>query len=70
MIQNGGTDMKKWVALILYLTFLLVLAGCGPSKSVSTEMALGEPLHEQWSGTITDIFTEGGGADQAAVIQV
>jgi hypothetical protein len=62
--------MKKSIILILSLIFLSVSVGCSQSKLISSEMDLDEPSHERWSGTITNIFTEGGGADLAEVIEL
>lgn len=62
--------MKKLIAWILLLTFVLALVGCGQSKQASPEGDLNEQFYESWSGTITNIFTEGAGADLAEIIEL
>lgn len=64
------TDIKKLIALILSLTFVLVLAGCGQPKLVPPEVDLDKSFNECWPGTIADIFAEDGGADLAEVIEL
>ena len=60
--------MRKYIALVLALVCVLGLVGCGQPKQVPPEVDLDIPKNECWPGTITDIFTEGSGADLAEVI--
>ena len=62
--------MRKYIALVLALVCVLGLVGCGQSKQVPPEVDLDAPFNECWPGTITDIFTEGSGADLAEVIKL
>ena len=62
--------MKKLIALVLALVCVLGLVGCGQPKLVSPDVDLDAPKNECWPGTITDIFTEGSGADLAEVIKL
>ena len=62
--------MKKLIALVLALVCVLGLVGCGRQKLVPPEVDPNAPFNECWSGTITDIFTEGSGTDFAEVIKL
>ena len=62
--------MKKLIAIVLALVCVLGLVGCGQPKLVSPDVDLDAPKNECWPGTITDIFTEGNGADLAEVIKL
>ena len=62
--------MKKLIAIVLALVCVLGLVGCGQPKLVSPDVDLDAPKNECWPGTITDIFTEGSGADLAEVIKL
>lgn len=62
--------MKKLLTLVLALTCVPGLSSCGQTALVPPEADLDASFHECWPGTITDIFTEGGGADLAEIIQL
>lgn len=59
--------MKQWVALLVAAACVLSLPGCR-GKEVPPTIDGSMSYDECWSGTITDLFTEGGGADLAEVI--
>lgn len=62
--------MKKLIPLVLALFCALGLVGCGQTALVPPDADLEASFYECWPGTITDIFTEGGGADLVEVIQL
>lgn len=62
--------MRKSIALILTMACVLGLVGCGQSKQIPPETDQNASFRECWSGTITKIFTEGGGQDVAEVIEL
>ena len=66
--------MKKIPALMLALVFALAcslpLAGCDRTKLVPPEVDLDAPFNECWHGTISEMFTEGSGADLVEVIKL
>lgn len=55
--------------MFLSLVCVLGVVGCGQPKLVPPEVDLDAPFNECWSGTITNIFTEGSGVDSAEVIE-
>ena len=62
--------MRKYIALVFALVCVLGLVSCGQPKLVPPEVNPNAPFNECWPGTITDIFTEGSGADLAEVIKL
>lgn len=62
--------MKKIIALVILGACVLGLSGCGQPKQVPPEVDLNTPVKGCWPGTITDMFTEGSGADLAEVIKL
>lgn len=59
--------MKQWAALLVAAACVLSLPGCRGKEAPPT-IDGGMSYDECWSGTITDLFTEGSGADLAEVI--
>lgn len=57
--------MKKLTKWLMAAAFLIALTGC---KEESPPADAGGSYEECWSGQITDIYTEGGGADFAEVV--
>ena len=58
--------MIKYIALLC----VLGLVGCSQPKLVPPEADLNASFQECWPGTITNIFTEGGGVDSVEVIEL
>lgn len=62
--------MKKFAALVLALSFIFALSGCEKEKEEQPTENLGEAYEEHLAGTVSDIYTEGGGADTVHVLEL